>query len=81
MRLIYSVKVDHLCCQRLYHVDIYVECSVVLCENVFAGRRGHLSERVTCKIESFYPIVLVQMFLVFRCLISFLYSWSLFMGF
>jgi hypothetical protein len=53
----------------------------VWCENVFAGRRGHLSERVSCKNEIFHPIVLVQMFLVFHCLISFLYSWCLFMGF
>jgi hypothetical protein len=48
---------------------------------MFAGRRGHLSERVSCKNGSFHPIVLVWMFLVFRSLISCLYPWCLFMGF
>jgi hypothetical protein len=79
--LINSVGVDHLCWRILYHVDRYVECWVVRCENVFAGRRGHLSERVSYKNGSFRPIVLVWMFLVFRSLISWLYPWCLFMGF
>jgi hypothetical protein len=49
---------------------------------VSAERRGHLSERVSCRNGSFHLIVPVQMFLVFRFLVLFLSSWCcLFMGF
>jgi hypothetical protein len=48
---------------------------------MFAGKRGHLLERVDFKSGSFRPIVLVLMFLEFRSLTSFLYLCCLFMGF